>query len=95
MEDEEPKDEWYRPHCRSSTYDFLQWQEELERIVDTMYPEVVDKQKRFHMYCHMTHKLHGHLGKDNWKPLPPCFQQGLPEGFVPIRGVHGLQAEPF
>jgi hypothetical protein len=27
--------------------------------------------------------------------LPPCFQQGLPEGFVPIRGVHGLQAEPF
>jgi rubredoxin len=95
MEDEELRDEWYCPYCRSSPCDFHQWEEELERIVNIMYPEVTNNQKRFHMYHHMAHKLHGHLGKGKRKSLPLCFQT-RPEGFVPLRGgLHWVQAQPI
>jgi hypothetical protein len=32
-EDEPPEDGWFCPHCSESPCQFLQWQEELERIV--------------------------------------------------------------
>jgi hypothetical protein len=61
-EEEEPKDEWYCPHCRSSPCVFLQYQNELERQVNIMYPEVTNKQKRYHVYRHMSRRLYSHLG---------------------------------
>ena len=59
----------------------MEWEEELVRHMDIMYPEVPNKEKRYHMYRHMLRKLHGHFGKGNQKPLPPCFQQGLRDLF--------------
>jgi hypothetical protein len=68
------EDDWFCPCCAHSPCSFLQWQEELEQIVDIMYPEVSNKQKCYHMYRHITRKLHGHLRKGNCKSLPGCFQ---------------------
>jgi hypothetical protein len=34
---------------------------------------------------------HGTLGKGNCKSLPSCFEQGLRQGFVPIRKIHRVQ----
>jgi hypothetical protein len=72
----------------------MQWQEELERIVDTIYPKVTNYEKRFHMYHHMPRQLHGLLGKGNCKPLPGCFEQGLRELF-PSEEYMGLKPNPF
>jgi hypothetical protein len=49
-EHQPPEDIWLCGHCGNSACSFLQWQEELERIVDIMYPEVTNKQKRYHMH---------------------------------------------
>jgi hypothetical protein len=70
-ENQEPpaEDEWHCPVCKNSPCLFLQYQEELERHVDIMYPKVTNKQKRYHMYRHMSRRLHGHLGKG----LSPCL----------------------
>jgi hypothetical protein len=69
-EEEPPEDGWFCPHCSESPCQFLQWQEELERIVDCMKPDKFNKQKRFELYGHMTRCHHGTLGKGNRKPLP-------------------------
>jgi hypothetical protein len=77
-EEEEPtEDGWFCPHCSESPCQFLQWQEELERIVDCMNPDKSNKQKRFELYGHVTRRRHGTLGKGNRKPLPSCFEQGM------------------
>jgi hypothetical protein len=44
----------------------LQWQEELERIVDCMNPDKSNTQKRFELYGHVTRRHHGTLGKVGW-----------------------------
>ena len=76
-EQEEPEDEWKCHTCDNSPCLFLQWQEELERIVDVMHPEVTNNVKRYHMYRHMSRRLHGTLGKGNRRPLPKCFSEGV------------------
>ncbi len=76
-EDEPTEDGWFCPHCSESPCQFLQWQEELERIVDCMNPDKSNKQKRFELYGHVTRRRHGTLGKGNRKPLPSCFEQGM------------------
>jgi hypothetical protein len=55
-ENEEPpaEDEWFFPVCKNSPCLFLQHQDELEHQVDIMYPLVTNKQKRYHMYRHMS-----------------------------------------
>jgi hypothetical protein len=78
---ETPDDEWLCPACRNSPCEFLQSQQELERIVDCMAPDTSAKAKRFHAYQFMSRKLHGQLGKKNRVPLPPCCQQGLRDLF--------------
>jgi hypothetical protein len=54
-EKQEPpsEDQGYCPHCGNSPCLFLQWQEELEPIIDIMYSKVTNKAKRFYMYWHM------------------------------------------
>jgi hypothetical protein len=76
-EDEPPEDGWFCPHCLESPCQFLQRQEELERIVDCMNPDKSTKQKRFELYGHVTRRRHGTLGKGNRKALPSCFEQGM------------------
>jgi hypothetical protein len=76
-EDEPPEDGWFCPHCSESPCQFLQWQEELKRIVDCMNPDKSNKQKRFELYRHVTRRPHGTLGKGNRKPLPSCFEQSM------------------
>jgi hypothetical protein len=95
-ENEEPpaEDEWHCPVCMNSPCLFLQYQDELERHVDIMYPEVTNKQKRYHMYRHMSRRLHGHLGKGKRKPLPECFTTGLRELF-PSEDYVGFKPSPF
>ena len=95
-ENEEPpaEDEWHCPACMNSPCLFLQYQDELERHVDIMYPEVTNKQKRYHMYRHMSRRLHGHLGKGKRKPLPECFTRGLRELF-PSEDYVGFKPSPF
>lgn len=66
-------DQWLCPACNNSPCQFLQYQEELERIVDCLYPEVTNKTKRYHMYRHMSCRLHGPLGKGVRRKLPVCF----------------------
>jgi hypothetical protein len=39
-EQEPPEDGWFCPQCSESPCQFLQWQEELERIVDVMNPDL-------------------------------------------------------
>jgi hypothetical protein len=76
-EDEPPEDGWFFPHCSESLCQFLQWQEELERIVDCMNPDLSNKQRRCELYRHVTRRRHGTLGKGNRKPLLSCFKQGM------------------
>ena len=76
-EDEPMEDGWFCPHCSESPCQFLQWQEELERIVDCMNPDKSNKQKRFELYGHVTRRRHGTLGKGNCKPLLSCFRRGM------------------
>ena len=47
-------DEWLCLRCANSPCLFLQYQDELERHVDIMYPKVTNKQKRYHRYRHMS-----------------------------------------
>ena len=44
-----PDDKWNCATCDNSPCLFLQWQEELERIVDIMVPEATNNQKRYHV----------------------------------------------
>jgi DNA-directed RNA polymerase subunit M/transcription elongation factor TFIIS len=96
QENQEPpaEDEWHCPVCKNSPCLFLQYQDEVERQVDIMYPEVTNKQKRYHMYRHMSRRLHGHLGKGKRKPLPECFTRGLRELF-PSEDYVGFKPSPF
>jgi hypothetical protein len=92
---EEPtEDEWYCPHCRKSPCLFLQWEEELDRHVDIMYPEVSNVAKWFHMYHHMSHQLHGPLRKGERKKLLGCFETGL-RAMFPIDWYVGFKLIPF
>jgi hypothetical protein len=96
-ENQEPpaEDEWFFPVCKNLLCLFLQYQDKLERHVDIMYPEVTNKQKRYHiMYCHMSRRLLGHLGKGKRRPLPECFTQGLRELF-PSEDYVGFKPSPF
>jgi hypothetical protein len=63
--------------CGKLPCQFVQWQEELETIVSIMHPEASNVTKRFHMYRHMSRKLHGPLAKGERKRLPECFENGL------------------
>jgi hypothetical protein len=84
---EQPQeDEWFCLRCDNSPCLFIQWQKELQ--------EVTIKAKRYHMYCHMSQKLHGHLGKGNCRPLYGCFQQGLMDLF-PSEEYMGFKPSPF
>jgi hypothetical protein len=94
VDQEEPSDEWYCPHCRKSPCLFLQWEEDLDRHVDIMYPEVSNVAKRFHMYRHMSRQLHGPLRKGERKKLPECFETGLRSMFPSDRYV-GFKPSPF
>jgi Zn ribbon nucleic-acid-binding protein len=76
-EDEPTDDGWFCPQCSESPCQFLQWQEELERIVDCMNPDLSNKQRRYELYQHVARRRHGTLGKDNRKPFPSCFEQGM------------------
>jgi hypothetical protein len=95
-EEQEPpsKDEWLFPHCLHWPCSFLWWQEELERLVDIMYPEVSNKEKWYHMYKHIICKLHGPLGKGNCRPLPWCFWQGMRD-LYPFEYYTGYKPNPF
>ena len=93
-EQDEPHDEWICETCNNSPCLFLQWQEEMDRIVDIMAPEVTNDQKRYHMYHHMSCRLHGTLGKGNRKPLPLCFTQGVKE-LYPSDSYTGYKQNPF
>jgi hypothetical protein len=98
---DEPEDEWFCPTCNHSPCSFVQWQEELETIVDLMHPEATNKSKRYHMYKHIIRRLHGTLGKGNRKEVPVCFSQGLADlypseyytGYKPNRFESGPQGD--
>jgi hypothetical protein len=76
---EPPPDAWSCTACGKSPCQFVQWQEELETIVSILHPEASNVSKRFHMYRHMSRKLHGPLAKGERKRLPECFEHGLRE----------------
>jgi hypothetical protein len=85
VQQEPPVDPTYCRFCLRTPCLFLQWQDELERCVEIMYPEEMNRaKKRYHMYRRMSRELHGHLGEGTHKALPGCFVQGLrdlyPEG---------------
>jgi hypothetical protein len=69
----------YRRFCVKTPCVFLQYQDELERIVEVMYPQEPNNMKGYHMYRRMSNELHVHLGKGVRKPLPMCFVQGFRE----------------
>jgi hypothetical protein len=89
QEDQETlPDEWYFPLCGKSPCLFLQWEEELDQIVDFMYPKVSNVVKRFHMYRHMTHKLHGPLRKGDVNPYIRVSSDLLTGGQTDPRPCH-------
>jgi Zn ribbon nucleic-acid-binding protein len=90
-EDEPKEDGWLCPQCLESPSQFLQWQEELERIVDCMNPDLSNKQKRYELYQHVTRHRHGTLGKSNRKPLPSCFEQGMRDLYPSSEKYTGYQ----
>jgi hypothetical protein len=91
---EQQEEAGYCDICGHSTCQFLQWQDELERHVDIMYPEVTNKAKRYHMYRHMSRQLNGPLGKGKRKPLPTCLEQGIKDLF-PSKDYIGFKYCPF
>ena len=91
---EEPQEMHWCPACKKSPCVFLEWQEELERCVDLMAPEVTNKSKRYHMYRHMSRRLNGQMGKGNRKQLPQCFERGLRE-LYPSEEYSGFKANSF
>jgi hypothetical protein len=82
------EDEWLCPSCENSPCEFLQAQEELERVVSIMAPETSEKSKRFHTYQFMSRRLHGQLGRNNRRALPPCCVQGIADLFPAEDGVY-------
>jgi hypothetical protein len=76
-EQEPPEDWWFCPHCSELPCQFLQWQEELERIVDITNPDLTNKEKRYQLYCHVSCPRNGPMGKGNCRPLLSCSQQGM------------------
>ena len=94
VDQEESPDEWHCPNCQNSPCQFLQWQDELERMVDLMNPEATNNQKCYHMYRHMSRRLHGTLGKGNRRPLPLCFANGVKE-LYPSDWYTGYKPNPF
>jgi hypothetical protein len=74
---EPPVDPLYCKFCTKTPCVFLEWQEEIERIVEVMYPLEPNKTKRYHMYRRMSRELHGPLGRGCRKPLPHCFVHGF------------------
>ena len=76
-EEEAPEDGWFCQECSESPCQFLQWQEELERIVDCMNPDASNKQKRFQLYQHVSRRRNGPMGKGNRRQLPSCFERGM------------------
>jgi hypothetical protein len=89
-----PEDEWYCETCGKSPCQFVQWQEELETCVCIMHPEASNVAKRFHMYRHMSRKLHGPLKKGERKRLPECFETGL-RALYPSGKYKGYNPGPF
>jgi hypothetical protein len=73
-EEEHPEDGWFCPKCLESPCQFIQWHQELERIVDVMNPDLFNKQKRFQWYQHVSHCRNGPMGKGNRRQLPSCFE---------------------
>jgi hypothetical protein len=49
-EDKPPEDRWFCPQFLELPCQFLQWQQELEKIVDCMNPDLSNKQKRYELY---------------------------------------------
>jgi hypothetical protein len=76
-EEEPPEDAWFCPNCSDSPCQFLQWQEELECCVSVITPDLTNKEKRFRLYCHVSRRRHGMLGKGNRRPLPSWIEQGM------------------
>jgi HD-GYP domain-containing protein (c-di-GMP phosphodiesterase class II) len=75
---EEPPIDWmYCSYCLQTPCVFLQYQDEMERIVEVMYQQESNRTKRYHLYRRMSQELHGPLGKGCRKPLPKCFVQGF------------------
>jgi hypothetical protein len=92
---EPPVDPMYCRLCLKTPCVFLQYQDELERVVEIMYPEESNRTKRYHMYRRMSRELHGPLGKGRRKPLPKCFVQGFrdlypdeADNYTGFRGDH-------
>jgi hypothetical protein len=79
---EEPEeDRWLCPSCESSPCEFLQAQEEMERVVSIMAADSTNRAKRFHTYQFMTRRIHGQLRKKERIPLPACCKDGIAELF--------------
>jgi hypothetical protein len=76
-QEEPPEDAWFCPQCSDSPCQFLQWQEELEKCVTVMTPDLTNKEKRYRLYCHVSRRRHGMLGKGNRRPIPSCLEQGM------------------
>jgi hypothetical protein len=89
-----PEDVWFFTACGNSPCQFIQWQEELVRIVDIMHPEASNMMKRFHMYHHMTCQLHGPLRKGKRRQLHSCFEHGLRD-LNPSDACKGYKPSPF
>jgi hypothetical protein len=53
-EQEPPEYGWFCPQCSELPCQFVQWQEELERIVDLMNPDLANKQKMYQFYRHVS-----------------------------------------
>jgi hypothetical protein len=77
LEQEPPVDPLYCGFCLATPCLFLQWEDELTTCVDILHSEASNKAKRFHMYRHMSRRLHGPMGPGRREPLPGCFVQGL------------------
>jgi hypothetical protein len=76
-EQELPENMWCCLQCSEWPCQFLQWQEELERIVNFRNPDLTNKEKRYQLYFHVSCRPHGALCKGNCRPLPSCFEQGM------------------
>jgi hypothetical protein len=57
-EQEPPEDGWFCPQCSELPCQFIQWQEELERIVHGMNPDLTNKHKRYQLYRHASCHRH-------------------------------------
>jgi hypothetical protein len=76
-EQEPPEDGWFCLKCPKLPCQFVQGQEELERIMDVMNPDLSNEQKRYQFYRYVSRPCHGTLGRGNHRPFPSCIQQGM------------------